>query len=166
MSNKRDIAPQQKINALHSKSRAAYGYSKGQASPPKRRTIAPIIKQEASEASDEFYSDDLNAPTHHGQSTLQGPSHSAPSSKNKLTGSAQPRASNAGPDTRSQPPSKASSKHTSRSHRSSALDSDDDDSDDDLAEAVMNLASVHLTSGWSDSTFSELWLLSTLCQSR
>ena len=131
MSNKREMAPQQKIKAMHSKSRAAYGYSKGQASPPKRRTIAPIIKQEASEVS-EAYSDDLDAQPYREQSILHKSSSGALISQDKGTGSTQARASNVAPDASRQPLSKASSKHTGKSHRSSALDSDDDDGDDDL----------------------------------
>lgn len=46
MSNKHTKAPLAKIGALQSTSRAAHGYSKGQASPPKRRRYAALVAQD------------------------------------------------------------------------------------------------------------------------
>jgi hypothetical protein len=55
MSNKHNKAPLAKIGALQSTSRAAHGYSKGQASPHKRRTYVPSAAQHDQDFKDEVF---------------------------------------------------------------------------------------------------------------
>lgn len=82
MSHKQNRTPLAKIDAMHSTSRAAHGFSKGQSSPPKRRKYAPSlsiqpeegvskIPRQVSFEQDDDDSDDLDAPSYRAPAPLQ-----------------------------------------------------------------------------------------------
>ena len=134
MSSKRTAAPLSKIDALHSTSRAAYGFSKGQVSPPKRRTYGPLIKTEVEDdfcEQEDYDSNDLDAPSRSAKSTSHikkvgsnavAEHHSHESTTRKPQSNQAARQS--GPATGY---GSASSKPASKAQGNLVIDSDDDE---------------------------------------
>lgn len=143
MSHKNNKPALTKIDAVHSTSRAAYGYSKGQASPPKRRKYAPlsspptedVFADEEELQRDDYDSDDLDGPSQRVISSFKSNElNSKHASTNKFTttdGSSKTASRLKPMSNANEIPSKVKTEPSSKIAMYQSDDDDDEDGDED-----------------------------------